>query len=165
MWQIYSKKSKKCEICCALIIHSGDNINAVPLIRISKWQGWHWHWSVVYVIVFRFSTELCAVLRLSGPLKSQYAKVCIIYVYKSFVITIIQLLLICYIIYLHVIMYLFTFRRNIFLYTYCNQKHDDYKFSFTAFRCFYLLHIFRTSRTHTQIYLAEEKKFLLWNWF
>lgn len=43
--------------------------------------------SAVYVIVFRFSTELCAVLRLSGPLKSQYAKVCIIYVYKSFIIT------------------------------------------------------------------------------
>lgn len=43
--------------------------------------------SAVYVIVFRFSTELCAVLRLSGPLKSQYAKVCILYVYKSFIIT------------------------------------------------------------------------------
>lgn len=43
--------------------------------------------SAVYVIVFRFSTELCAVLRLSGPLKSQYAKVFIIYVYKSFIIT------------------------------------------------------------------------------
>lgn len=43
--------------------------------------------SAVYVIVFRFSTELCAVLRLSGPLKSQYAKVCIIYVYKFFIIT------------------------------------------------------------------------------
>lgn len=32
MWQIYSKKSKKCEICCALIIHSGDNINVYPLL-------------------------------------------------------------------------------------------------------------------------------------
>lgn len=50
--------------------------------------------SAVYVIVFRFSTELCAVLRLSGPLKSQYAKVCIIYVYKSFIITVIISLLV-----------------------------------------------------------------------
>lgn len=51
--------------------------------------------SAVYVIVFRFSTELCAVLRLSGPLKSQYAKVCIIYVYKSFIITYYFVISIC----------------------------------------------------------------------
>lgn len=78
MWQTYSKKGKKCEIWCDLIIHTGNEINAVLLIWVS---------TSVYVIVFRFSTELCAVLRLSGPLKSQYAKVCIIYVYKSFIIT------------------------------------------------------------------------------